>query len=111
MSVGARMSNDVWPQKIKMSGLPVMLRGWNHEFYKTHEVSDGCPVYQLDYYTHWVGWIIPISIIGGQIKRTNGKWEFLRDGVDRQGIHMFGETPQGSPFGHWSKNGYVAPVE
>ena len=37
-----------YPEKIRMSGLPFMLQGWNTEFVRTSEESDGCPVYYLE---------------------------------------------------------------
>jgi hypothetical protein len=82
-----------------------MLQGWNNSYYKTNEMSDGCPIYRLDAYTLY--WFIPI--IGVEIKRVNGLWGFYRE-CDRGFAtftkntgdkgHLFGKWgPYGGPYG------------
>lgn len=98
---------DSWPQQIKMSGLPFMLQGWNNVYYKTGELSDGCPVYRLDSYNLYYF----ISIIGVRIMRLDGVWVIWRNGdIGPIDIKKYGSSPQGDPFGHWSNGGSVKPV-
>lgn len=59
----------VLPDRIRMSGLRFMLQGWNNEFTKTDETSDGFPVYRMPSYTLYG----VIDIIGVRIKRVQGR--------------------------------------
>jgi len=98
---------DPWPQQIRMSGLPFMLQGWNNVYYKTSDISDGCPVYRLDSYNlYWL-----ISIIGVRIMRIDGVWVIWRNGdygpID---IKKYGQSPQPDPFGSWSNGAKVKAV-
>lgn len=96
-----------FPSKIKVSGLPFLLQGWNSTYYKSSEVNDGCPVYCLDEYTLY--WAIPI--IGVKLYRDNGVWVLKRNGDPFPGdIKKYGVSPQGDPFGHWSHGMYVKPL-
>lgn len=96
-----------FPNKIRVSGLPFMLQGWNNVYIKTGEMSDDCPVYKLDSYTLYG--VFPI--IGVSIFRRNGIWVMQRecDGYPN-GIHKYGESPQPDPFGYWSDGAYVTPA-
>ena len=98
---------DPWPQQIRMRGLPFMLQGWNNVYYKTGELSDGCPVYRLDSYNLYY----LVAIISVRIMRLNGVWVIHRDGdFGPLDIKKYGAGPQGDPFGEWSNGGKVKPV-
>jgi len=102
-----------YPEKIRMSGLPFMLQGWNTEFVRTSEESDGCPVYYLEPYNLY--WLIPI--IGGYVKRVKGNWIFQRE-CDWDGIHALNkkrcfvqnESPDLYPYGPWTFDAFVKAV-
>ncbi len=93
-----------WPKKIKMSGLPFMLQGWNCEFYLTSETSDNAPVYRLDPYALY--WMIPI--IGVKILKYNGNWVLQRDCDDAE-FSFIQKVSTGSdyPWGTWSYGAHV----
>ena len=97
-----------FPENVKLSGLKFMWQGWNTTYYKTSEVSDGCPVYRLDPYTlYWF-----IDIIGAKLYRKDGVWVFQRD-FDFgpfKAICKYGVSPQNDPFGHWSSGARVEPA-
>ena len=64
---------EKYPEKIKVSGLPFMLQGWNTTFVKC--IDDGQVSYRLYGYTLYCF----IPIIGVHITETNGKWHFTRE--------------------------------
>jgi hypothetical protein len=57
-----------YPDKLKVSGLPFFLHGWNNTYYKTKATSEGCPVYRLDPYVLY--WLIPI--VGVRLLKYKG---------------------------------------
>jgi hypothetical protein len=90
--------SDMYPDKIKMSGLPIYLCGWNCELYKTKEESEGVPVYTMDDYCLYG----LINIIGIYIKKYNGVWVLQRECDSYpSGIKKIGND-QISPFGTWT---------
>lgn len=96
-----------FPTKIKMSGLPFMLQGWNNTYYITNQTSDGCPVYKLAPYNLYY----MIGIIGTRILRIDGIWRIQRDCDSAPtDIYKYGAKPQGDPFGHWTNGGVVTPL-
>lgn len=85
-----------------------MLQGWNNVYTMTEEVSEGCPVYHLDEYTLY----FTIPIIGATLKRVNGIWRLQRDCDSIPlTIQKYGATPQGDPFGRWTRGASVEPVD
>lgn len=106
--------NEEWPDKIRMSGLPFMLQGWNRVFYKDRsETSDNVPIYRLDPYTLYCFF----DIIGVSIKRCRGKWIMQRD-CDLSTEDSFikkkfvydNRYPDPSPCGFWNYGGQVSEV-
>jgi len=97
-----------FPQTIKVSGFPFMLQGWNSKYHKTSEMSDGCPVYQLNSYILYYF----IDIIGVKLFRVDGIWVLQRmcDVVPAMDIKKYGLGPQPDPFGFWSMGAYVTPI-
>ena len=99
---------DIYPNKIKISGLPSTLQGWNTTFYKTQEVSEGCPVYKLDPYILY--FFVPI--IGVTIYRLNGQWTMKRESDSfPMNIIKISNQDQSSPIGEWTFGAEVASVD
>ena len=66
---------SAYTDKIRVSGLPLLLQGWNTTYYKTDRTSNGAPIYRLDpYMLYFVFPIIGITIL----KRENA-WVFIPD--------------------------------
>ena len=101
------LTDNDFPNKIKMSGLPFVLQGWNTTFSKTKDLSDGAPIYRLEPYSLY----FTIPIIGGSVKKVNGKWIFVRDydfGVN-SGLEKV--SPGNCfPFGEWSYGAKIVPI-
>jgi len=105
---------DKYPEKIKMSGLPLPLTGWNREFVRTSNQSDGCPIYHLASYKLYK----IMSIYGASILRIGGRWFFQREGdpdgeyklAKHSGCFMCDPTPDEFPYGDWTFGGIVSPV-
>ena len=96
-----------FPNRIRVKGLPFMLQGWNSTYYKTDQSSDGCPIYRLDQYTLY--WFIEIAAV--VVYRDGGIWKLSRVDFDcGLDINKYGQTPQGDPFGYWSRGMQVIPV-
>lgn len=68
------MSIDEYPDKIKVTGLPFMLQGWNTTFDKKKN-DDGEVVYCLNSYILY--FFIPI--IGVTISKHDDEWRFTRN--------------------------------
>lgn len=96
-----------FPEKIRVTGLPFMLQGWNNVYHLTAEISDGCPVYRLNPYTLYLF----IDIIGVRILRIDGVWCMQRDCDDHPmySIKKYGDKNQPDPFGYWSSGMHVKP--
>ncbi|CAH6420445.1 Hypothetical protein HVR_LOCUS1194 [uncultured virus] len=100
-------NNQSFPEKIRMSGLPFMLQGWNNVYHKTDEISDGCPVYNLDSYTLY--WFFPI--IGVKLFRLNETWRLQRDcDFYPTEIRKYSNEDQKTPMGNWSYGAQVTSV-
>ncbi len=68
--------NTTWPLRVRMSGLPVVLCGWNTVYHRVDtRSSDDVPVYRLQPYTLWG--VFPI--IGVRLMRIRGQWGLHRD--------------------------------
>jgi hypothetical protein len=97
-----------FPDKIKVSGFPFIMQGWNGVYTKCSETSDGYPVYKLKEYTLY--WIVQIA--GTRIFRQNGIWRLEReDSLLTEDIVEYGDSPQNTPFGYWSKGIKVEPYD
>lgn len=94
-----------FPEKIKMSGLPFMLQGWNNVFHKTNETSEECPIYELKMYVLYG----TIDIIGMYIYKQNGIWR-ARRACDEYSLFEKLGFDQSDPFGNWGLNGYVSSI-
>jgi hypothetical protein len=96
-----------FPNKIKVSGLPFFLQGWNNIYMKTNQMSEGCPVYELQGYNLY--WVMPI--IGVIIYRKDGIWQMQRDcDLHPMGIKKYGGS-QEDPFGYWTSGAIVVPYD
>ena len=102
-----------WPDKIRMSGLPVHLWGYNTTFLKSNRLINGTPEYVLAPYKLYYF----ISIIGLRIfKSRDGEWIAQHYDPEKDtavfGSHtrcivkLPGET-QDTPLGMWECNGVV----
>ena len=90
-----------FPEKIKISGLPLMLQGWNTTF--TRCVDDNGQVYyQLSSYMLYR----LFDIIGVRIEKKDNMWHFVRRG---DYASMF---TSGNLFGDWKHNdgGYIMTI-
>lgn len=96
---------DKFPEKIKLSGLPFVLQGWNNVFRKTSEIIEDAPVYTLDMYVLYG----TIEIIGLTIYKNGGMWCARRNTDDYSLFEKEGDD-QDTPFGKWGLNGYVSQV-
>lgn len=96
-----------YPDKIKMTGLPFMLQGWNCVFHRVaggRVGEDNTPVYRLEEYTLY--FLIPI--IGVEIRKEGGKWKFFRDcDYGSPSFQKLGD--HSTPIGTWT-NGKVINV-
>ena len=112
-----RMQIEKYPERVRMSGLPFMLQGWNCVFHKSsRETSDGRPVYRLRSYTLY--WLYPI--IGVRMLREKGSWHLKRDCDDRvlSDLRKLGGPEEGDddgaggdlPMGHWTYGAAVTEV-
>ena len=63
------------PDKIRVSGLPLMLHGWNTVFEKTDKTYNGYPVYRCAEYKLYYS----ICIVSAVILREKGHWVLCRD--------------------------------
>ena len=97
----------IYPSRIKVSGLPFMLQGWNNVFYWTTERRDNKPVYRLEPYVLY--WTIPI--IGVTIYSRNGKWVFQRDYDDEPLPDIYKYGAQSDPLGSWTMGMKVEPYD
>jgi len=90
------------PEKIRVSGLPFMLQGWNAVYNRVRKLDSKDGVifkYRLDSYTLY-GFIV---IIGTEIRYKNEKWEFWRDGDDEPfAINLVDNGTL--PTGYWVSN-------
>jgi hypothetical protein len=98
-----------YPPRIKMSGLPLCLSGWNAVFVKTEKISCGCPVYTLDSYNMYN--IVPI--IGGTIFKRGDEWVFVRncDDISDSLTYLYKNDANDTPLGKWSYGGIVTKEE
>jgi hypothetical protein len=111
----------IWPDHIRMSGLPLSLCGYNTLFVKTDRVSEGCPEYELQPYTLFVF----IGIIGLRIFKSNGQWVACHFYPDYDGstssvpheyythsrvLSKLSYQEQVTPFGEWSRGGRIGPA-
>ena|SRR5438874_2305723 len=103
-------TRPIYPDKIRMSGLPFGLQGWNTELVRTDEESDDCPVYYLSPYLLY--WLYPVT--GGKMMRIKGRWVFRTD-EDLEGKYtmkknvsfLCDEYKDPYPYGQWSHGGQV----
>ncbi len=113
------VARKTWPERIRVTGLPWHLMGWNTSYYHIADDKDGFPIYRLDPYT-FIGCIPIIGVTIFREFRSKSKryvWVFARD-CDKtpmftRGGNEFGETP----FGYWRSSTcddagkmHVAPV-
>lgn len=70
----AKSSIGDFPEKIKISGLPFMLQGWDTVFIRCVD-DTGKVYYKLDNYTLY----FVIDIIGVRIEKKDNKWCFIRE--------------------------------
>lgn len=84
---------DDFPNKIRFTGMPLVMSGWNGKFIKTKQMSDGCPVYVLPSHRYLL-----IDICGCRLQRSDGVWDLVRE----DGEYVFSKcTPSVLPFGKW----------
>ena len=89
--------------KVRVTGLPLLLKGWNGIYYKTDEISEGFPVYRLDPYMLY--YIFPI--LGVKLAVYNGKWTLERDEYSL----MFTKRNNKKFFGEWGYYGMkIVPI-
>jgi hypothetical protein len=99
--------NIVFPNRIKVSGLPFMLQGWNNIYTKIDQMTDDCPIYELQSYLLYG--LFPI--IGTIIYRKDGIWQMQREcDYHPNGIKKYGGS-QEDPFGFWSHGAIIAPYD
>ena len=97
------LEKENFTDKVRVTGLPLLLQGWNAIYYKTEDTSEGFPVYRLDPYVLYL--IIPI--LGVNLVVMNGKWTFERD----DGVIMFTKRNNKKFFGDWGYYGMkVEPI-
>lgn len=104
-------NGDRFPNKLKMSGLPIFLMGWNSVFQRTDQIRDNCPVYVLEQYLMYHFVYVPLAKIYRKNKRwvlecpsCNGDCENCGPGISK----LYGEKYKGKlkvdplPMGTWS---------
>lgn len=94
----------IYPDEIRVSGLPFYLRGWNRTFKRTEEMSEGTPVYRLEPYTIF----LVIRVLGVSIRKFSGRWYLMRDCDGEAYSNIYKDSrDQIYPFGQWSRGVFV----
>ena len=90
------------PRRIKISGLPLMLCGWNTELVLDEEAN----CYNLRPYVLWY----IFGIFGGKIVNRPGVgWVFLRQGFELTDFRQVSGNAE-SPVGEWTYGATVTAV-
>ena len=93
-----------YPETIRMSGLPFLLRGWNADYSRRKTLSDGVPTYRLESYVHYI-----VPIVGATIMRIGGVWTFVPDNASYTTLEKM-SVGSALPCGKWSYGAVVMPV-
>jgi len=97
--------NQKFPEKIKVSGFPFFLMGWNNIYKKLKIDDNGNPVYILEEYVLFS----LVSIIGVSILKEGDKWILIRKDYYTYTTIYKKDEDQSDPFGNWTYGAKVEP--
>lgn len=89
------------PPKIKVSGLPLTMCGWNTVLVYREESN----TYNLAPYSLWG----LFGIFGGKMMLVDGRWTFFVHGHERCDFYKLEKGP--SPIGQWTYGATVTAVD